>query len=165
MFVHSYSSRWTRVVCGGRNSWLISKEQWKVINPGKSTAAMRAVPFCRIWLEISVKPLILFLKTIVDNSFSLRCVSRKGSQKSLCVRSQIQCFLLIVDTCFPCCRIVFKIIFLAIDCGFYTESYSDAQFAYILMLWFSTFLMLPHFNKVPYVVETSSRKLLFFATS
>lgn len=62
VFVHSSSSRWTRVVCGGRNSWLISREHWKVINPGKSTAAMRAVPFCRIWLEISVKPLILFFK-------------------------------------------------------------------------------------------------------
>lgn len=44
-------------VCGGwrsygevelfndRNSWLIRQVQWKVINPGKSTAAMRAVHF------------------------------------------------------------------------------------------------------------------------
>lgn len=89
VFAHSSSSRWTRVVCGGRNSWLISREQWKVINPGKSTAAMRAVPFCRIWLEISVKPLILFLKTIIDNSFSLSGVSLEKVFKSTYVlRSQ-----------------------------------------------------------------------------
>lgn len=37
---------------------------------------MRAVPFCRIWLEISVKPLILF-KNVIDNSLSLSGVAPK----------------------------------------------------------------------------------------
>lgn len=106
VFVHSESSRWTSVVCDDRNSWLISREQWKVINPGKSTAAVRAVPFCRIWLEISVKPLILFFKkTVIDNSLSLSGVSLEKVLKCTCTQKGSNWnkhFLLTADTCFSC---------------------------------------------------------------
>lgn len=42
------------------------REQWKVINPGKTTAAMRAVHFSAIWLGINA--------SVLPGSFQTHCV-------------------------------------------------------------------------------------------